>query len=49
MTKEELLRKGVNSAVSHNDFMIGTDEFKVVGIKANNEEVVIMQNGDFVI
>ncbi len=49
LTKEELLQKGVNSAISHNDFMIGTDDFKVVGITYDNQSVVIMEHGDFII
>ena len=49
MSKEELLANGVNVAVSHTDFMIGTPEFKVVGIKESGEEVVIMEHGDFVL
>ncbi|MDD2592060.1 MAG: aminopeptidase [Erysipelotrichaceae bacterium] len=49
MTNEELLAKGVNVAISHNDFMIGTDKFKVVGIKDDQTEVVIMEDGDFII
>lgn len=49
LTKEELLLKGVNSAISHNDFMIGTDDFKVVGITYDGQSVVIMEHGDFII
>ncbi len=48
MNKTELLAQGVNVAVSHNDFMIGTDEMKVIGIKHNGQEIVIMVHGDFV-
>ncbi len=47
MNKEELLAQGVNVAVSHNDFMIGTDDMKVVGIKHDGQEIVIMVHGDF--
>lgn len=49
MTTEELDAIGVNSAVNHNDFMIGTPETKIVGIRDNGEEVVIMEHGVFVI
>lgn len=48
-SQAELLERGVNSAVSHNDFMIGTEETKVVGIRHDGTEVVIMEHGDFVI
>ncbi len=49
MTTEELLARGVNVATSHNDFMFGTDELKVVGTTYDGTEVVIMEQGDFVI
>ncbi len=49
MTTEELLANGVNVATSHNDFMIGTPETKIVGTTFDGEEVVIMEHGDFVI
>lgn len=49
MTKEELDAIGVNDAPIHNDFMYGTADMKVVGIKADGTEVVIMEDGEFVI
>ena len=48
MSDEELLAHGVNVATSHNDFMIGTPETKVVGTTFDGREVVIMEHGDFV-
>ena len=48
-TQEELYAMGVNFAVSHNDFMIGSDDIKVVGITHDGKEVVVMEHGDFVI
>lgn len=49
MSTEELLAQGVNVATSHNDFMIGTPETKIVGTTFDGQEVVIMEHGDFVI
>ena len=49
MSKEELIARGVNFSVSHNDFMIGTDDIKVVGTTHDGKEVTIMEHGDFVI
>ena len=49
MTKEELDAHGVNVAVNHNDFMIGTPHMKVVGKYKDGTEIVIMDDGDFVI
>ena len=49
MSKEELMTLGVNFSVSHNDFMIGSDETKIVGIDHDGKEILIMEHGDFVI
>ena len=49
LTREQLIEKGVNFSVSHNDFMIGTDDIKVVGTTHDGTEVTIMEHGDFVI
>ena len=49
MSEEELFANGVNVATSHNDFMIGTLDTKVVGTTYDGKEVVIMEHGDFVI
>ncbi len=49
MSQQKLEELGVNFSVSHNDFMIGTDETKVTGITHDGKEVVIMEHGDFVI
>lgn len=47
MTDEELEAIGVNVANNHNDFMIGTPEFHVVGTTKSGETVVIMDHGEF--
>ncbi len=49
MTKEQLLEAGVNVATSHNDFMIGTEDMKIVGTTYDGVQIVIMEDGDFVI
>ena len=47
MTKEELLEVGVNQSNEHTDFMIGTNDLKIVGITSNGDEVVVFENGNF--
>lgn len=47
-SKSELKKQGINYSDIHVDFMIGTEDMKVIGIK-NNEEIIIMENGKFVI
>ena len=49
MSREELERIGVNMSVSHSDFMIGTDDFKVTGITHDGKEIPVMEHGDFVL
>lgn len=49
MTREELIARGVNFSVSHNDFMIGSDDIKVVGTTFDGKEITVMEHGDFVI
>ncbi len=49
LSREELIAKGVNFSVSHNDFMIGTDDIKVVGTTHDGKQITVMEHGDFVI
>lgn len=47
MSKEELLKQGVNVSSTHVDFMIGTDDIDITGITPDGREVVIFQNGQW--
>ncbi len=38
---------GVNESKTHMDFMIGTEDLSVIGIRENGEEIPLMQNGRF--
>lgn len=49
MTEEALLAAGGNSSLNHVDFMFGTPEMKVTGIKTDGTEVELFRNGNFVI
>lgn len=46
LPKENMLDVGINYSNIHVDFMIGSKSMKVVGIK-DNEEIIIMNNGEF--
>ena len=48
METEELLRHGGNDSLNHVDFMFGTRQMKVTGIKENKDDVIIFENGNFV-
>lgn len=45
MTTEELLEKGVNDSLIHVDFMVGSDDLCITGIKEDGEEVPIFVDG----
>lgn len=42
---DELYNKGVNKSMIHEDFMIGSRDLEIKGIKDNGEEVLIFKNG----
>lgn len=47
MSKEELSSNKMNTCQNHVDFMIGTKDLNIIGIKKNGEEVSIFKNGNF--
>lgn len=49
MTSEELEKAGSNLSNAHVDFMFGTHDLKVVGKTYDNQEVVVMENGEFIL
>lgn len=42
---EALRHRGMNYSMTHVDFMIGHEDMKIIGIKKNGEEVLIMDKG----
>ncbi|HCE33824.1 MAG TPA: aminopeptidase, partial [Clostridiales bacterium] len=48
MTEEEQLAVGLNQSATHVDFMVGTEDLSIVGIK-NGVETPIFVNGDWAI
>ena len=47
-TNEELLKLGLNYSKEHVDFFIGNRDLEIKAVLQNGEEVVIMENGNFV-
>ena len=47
MSEEELLNAGGNSSRNHVDFMVGTSDLTITGIKSDGEEVLLFENGDW--
>ncbi len=49
MTVEQLLQKGINDSVEHCDFMIGTPDLNVTGIRQDGSKVNLFVDGEWVI
>jgi len=47
MSDEELAEHGVNDSLAHEDFMVGTSDLNIVGIKQDGTEVEIFKNGNW--
>lgn len=47
MSKEERAKAGVNDSLIHEDFMIGTKDLQIIGVKQNGEEITVFKNGNF--
>lgn len=47
-SEEELKERGMNNSLTHEDFMIGTEDMEIVGIDSEGRETTIMKNGNFV-
>ncbi len=49
MTRDELNAAGLNSSVTHEDFMVGTADLSIVGVDAGGNETPVFVNGNFAI
>ena len=47
-SEEELKERGMNNSLTHEDFMIGTEDMEIIGIDSEGRETTIMKNGNFV-
>jgi len=47
MKKEELDPLGVNDSLTHEDFMIGTQDLEIIGITSAGVEIPVFKNGNF--
>ncbi len=47
LTEEDMKKRGVNDSLEHEDFMIGTADMEIVGVKASGEEIKIFHGGNF--
>ncbi|MBQ6980047.1 MAG: aminopeptidase [Clostridia bacterium] len=49
LSKKALTKKGLNDSIEHVDFMIGTADLKIDGIKKDKTAVPLFRNGDWII
>jgi aminopeptidase len=47
MTKSELAEAGLNSSQTHVDFMVGSAQMNIDGIRKDGSKVPIFRNGDW--
>ena len=46
-TTEDLVKRGYNDSQSHVDFMFGTEDLSIVGVKQDGREVVVFKDGAY--
>lgn len=49
LTTKEAYQRGINDSMIHVDFMIGSDDLEVIGIKDNGEQIQLFKNGTWAI
>lgn len=49
LTKDELLRRGLNSSIEHVDFMVGTCDLEITATCEDGKQLKIFENGEWVI
>lgn len=47
MSREELDTAGANDSLTHEDFMVGTKDLRIVGTRYSGEKVPVFENGNF--
>ena len=47
ISKEELMKVGLNDSVNHVDFMVGTKDLNITAVCENGEELVVFKNGNW--
>jgi len=49
MTDDELEKAGVNNSLTHEDFMIGSEDLSIVGETKNGEKIQVFKDGEWAI
>ena len=48
MSEDELKERGVNTSMTHVDFMIGSADLEITGVTHDGREIAVFRNGNFV-
>ena len=49
MTREQLVKAGLNDSLEHVDFMVGTPDLSIVATTEKGEQIEIFKDGNWVI
>ena len=49
VSTEEAYKRGINDSMIHVDFMIGSPDLQVIGVKENGEEITLFKDGNWAI
>ena len=47
LSEQEMKERGLNDSITHEDFMIGTEDLSITGVKSSGETVPVFINGNF--
>ena len=47
MSRAELEARGMNTSITHVDFMVGTRDLRITGTTAAGETMTVFENGNF--
>lgn len=47
MSREELVKEGLNESITHVDFMIGSKDMSIDGITADGKREPVFRNGNW--
>lgn len=49
LSEKEMIDRGINVSITHEDFMIGDENMEIIGVDKNGNRIVIMKNGNYCI
>lgn len=49
LSEEDLEKAGLNDSIEHVDFMVGTEDLEITGLKPDGSSIPVFRNGNFVL